>query len=211
MSTPLGNSEDSRERLADEICSAANALKGVAGLLASTPPGREQAEYLQRIHSGADQILEAARRLQGARPVRAAEKAPERPAIEPARSGRRLLLVEDNLINRRVVRRLLENLGHHVETAEDGQVALEMTKGSSFDLVFMDIQMPVMDGLEATRRIRSEVDASRQPWIVALTAAVLHQSVCIDAGADDFLAKPVQSEHLQRAVDMAGTRRTRAS
>ncbi|NNE70327.1 MAG: response regulator [Rhodothermales bacterium] len=210
MPTGNGHHDLSRERLGDEICSAVNALKGVVGLLASSSLDAEQKELVERIRSGADQVLASAHQLKVPGQAASPEAAPPRPPVEPPRSGRRLLLVEDNLIIRRVVRRLLENLGHHVETAENGKKALKKVKKGAFDLVFMDIQMPVMDGLEATRRIRKEVDTAKQPWIVALTATELHQSVCRDAGADDYLGKPVRSEHLQQAVERAVTPRVRA-
>jgi CheY-like chemotaxis protein len=129
------------------------------------------------------------------------------------RNGRRLLLVEDNLINRRVIMRLLQNLGHTVHTACDGREACEAIKNQDFDLVFMDIQMPVMDGLEATRFIREHIEEDRQPWVVALTAVVLPEdkSDCMNAGADDFLSKPVRADDLQEAIRRAESGDRRAA
>lgn len=116
-----------------------------------------------------------------------------------------VLLAEDNPINQSVIRRLLERLGHRVETASDGREAIEMVFAGHYDLVFMDVHMPVMNGLEAMQRIRAELPHARRPRLVALTGAVLpqDQEACREAGADDFLAKPVKLEEIRLAVSRA--------
>ncbi|MBO6577106.1 MAG: response regulator [Rhodothermales bacterium] len=208
-------------RLNHEIRTAMNAIVGVTGLLASTPLDPEQAEYLESIRNGTDAVAglleEMSERLASPRSVRPRslevwdDARPEE--AEATQAGSRLLLVEDNLINRRVITRLLEKLGHSVETAGNGREACEAVERTDFDLVFMDIQMPVMDGLEATRYIRAHIPSERQPWIVALTAAVLPEDreACGRAGADDYLGKPVRTEELQEAIIRAKRRETRAA
>ncbi len=107
----------------------------------------------------------------------------------------RILLAEDNLVNQRLTRVILENLGYEVEVANNGKLAVEKFQTSFFDLILMDIQMPVMDGLEATRKIR-EIEALQQNkskvLIVALTAnsRLQDKENCKAAGMDDFINKP---------------------
>jgi len=120
-----------------------------------------------------------------------------------ARFGGRALLVEDNPVNQAVAQRLLERLGLHVALANNGREAVDAARGMRFDIVFMDVQMPLMDGFEATRVIRAEQAAGmpRLP-IVALTANAMTQDreQCLAAGMDDFLAKPYSAEQLQSVL-----------
>ncbi|MCH8512489.1 MAG: response regulator [Kiritimatiellae bacterium] len=107
----------------------------------------------------------------------------------------RILLVEDNLTNRMVALRILEKIGLRAETAKDGFEALELTRQQTYDLILMDVQMPGMDGLEATRKLRRR--GSRIP-IVAMTAHAMKEDrqLCIDAGMNDYLSKPVSPRTL---------------
>ncbi|WP_051534670.1 ATP-binding protein [Deefgea rivuli] len=112
----------------------------------------------------------------------------------------KILLAEDNSINRLVALRLLEKLGHQVLAAENGEIALAMYQQHSFDVILMDMQMPIMDGLIATQKIRSiesQLGLSRLP-IIALTANALDRDrdACMAAGMDCFLTKPIRPEIL---------------
>jgi len=130
----------------------------------------------------------------------ASEPLPEPPAADPAR----VLVVEDNEVNQRVIQRLLGKLGHHVDVAADGLEAVEATARQPYDLVLMDLQMPGMDGLAATRAIRErEQHAGGHLPIVALTANAYadDRARCRDAGMDDFLAKPVTLAQVRVALD----------
>ena len=113
----------------------------------------------------------------------------------------RVLLVEDSLVNQRVVIGLLRSISCEVSTAPNGQVAVEMLQAEEFDVVLMDVHMPLMDGLTATRVIRQQEvrTASRTP-IIAVTASS-DRSTCLEAGMDDYLEKPVRRELLQSALE----------
>lgn len=135
------------------------------------------------------------------------------PLSEPAAApGYRVLLAEDNVVNQKVAIRMLEKLGCRVDVAANGSEAVAMWERLPYAIVFMDCQMPEMDGLEATRQIRQleMIDEGHTP-IVAMTANAMpkDQAECLAAGMDDYLAKPVKlvqmSDMLQRwCRDAAG-------
>jgi len=129
------------------------------------------------------------------------------PAIAPVAPAARLrvLLAEDNAVNQKVAQLMIARLGHRVDTVGNGCEAVAALRGAPYDLVLMDVQMPEMDGLEATRRIRAELPPGRQPRIVAMTASALLQDrrACAEAGMDGHLAKPVRQEDL--AAVLAGS------
>jgi len=111
--------------------------------------------------------------------------------------GARILLVEDNDINQQVARELLEDVGLVVDVADNGQIALEQVRKAAYDMVFMDMQMPVMDGVTATVEIRKLPGLANLP-IVAMTANVMEQDrrKCMDAGMNDFLVKPIDPKDM---------------
>ena len=128
----------------------------------------------------------------------------------PASPPLRILLAEDNPVNQQVAQLLLAKLGHEVVTVDNGRRAVQAVQAEAFDVVLMDVHMPEMDGLEATRRIRSGLPADRQPYIVAVTASVLleDRTECLRAGMDDHLAKPVRAADL---ADLLSRRRPPAA
>jgi CheY-like chemotaxis protein len=117
-------------------------------------------------------------------------------------TGKRVLVVEDNKVNQLVMSKMLKTLGVSFRLAENGEVALSILGKEEFDMVFMDCQMPVMDGLEASRRIRASGSKYQNIPIVALTASAIEgdEETCRDAGMDGYLAKPVRLEQIATAV-----------
>ena len=121
----------------------------------------------------------------------------------PTRFGGRVLLVEDNPVNRRLALALLEKLGCRVDTAVNGLEAVAKADASSYQLILMDCHMPEMDGLEATREIRSRSTGTAAPVIVAMTANAMEgdRERCVAAGMDDYLAKPFHLRDLIELLD----------
>jgi two-component system, sensor histidine kinase and response regulator len=115
----------------------------------------------------------------------------------------RILIVEDNPVNRRVALRLLHHLGYRADTAENGAEAVEAVATGDYAAVLMDCDMPVVDGFEATRRIRATERPGPRLPILAVTAATRpgDREACIAAGMDDYLAKPIRASDLALALD----------
>jgi CheY-like chemotaxis protein len=112
----------------------------------------------------------------------------------------RILMAEDNGINQRVGKLILQRAGFNIDLVADGNEALEAHRSNPYDVILMDCQMPVMDGFEACRHIR-ELEQP-QPVIIAVTANALvgERDKCLDAGMDDYLSKPFQAEQLVAIV-----------
>ena len=123
------------------------------------------------------------------------------PATTAALQTARILLVEDNVFNQQIAQEMLEEMGAAVCLANNGAAALELLHQSSFDCVLMDLQMPVMDGLEATRRIRAAPQLSHLPVLAMTATATTDARVrCIDAGMNDFISKPVQPALMYQTI-----------
>jgi CheY-like chemotaxis protein len=120
----------------------------------------------------------------------------------PGQVGR-VLLAEDNLVNQKIARKILERMGCEVMSALNGEEAIELWSAETFDLVLMDVQMPRLDGLSATRKLR-ELEQANGTWtpIVALTANVLPEDIaeCRKAGMDAHIPKPFFIEEMQAIV-----------
>jgi PAS domain S-box-containing protein len=125
----------------------------------------------------------------------------------PETSSLRILLAEDNQVNQKVALRILDKLGYRADVASNGLEALEALERESYDVVLMDVQMPEMDGLDASRRICAQWPAESRPRIIAMTANAMieDREACFAAGMDDYLAKPVRPEELAEALSRART------
>jgi CheY-like chemotaxis protein/HPt (histidine-containing phosphotransfer) domain-containing protein len=137
--------------------------------------------------------------------------APSMAKLDPTLARRlpmHLLLADDNVVNQKVALRLFDQMGYHLDIAADGVEAVEAVERHGYDIIFMDVQMPEMDGLEATRRIRElERATSKRPSIIiAMTASAMlgDREKCIQAGMDDYLAKPVRPEAVRAALERWG-------
>jgi PAS domain S-box-containing protein len=120
----------------------------------------------------------------------------------------RILVVEDNAVNQQLALLLLEKLGYRADVAANGVEALEALERQAYDLALMDVEMPEMDGLEATRRIHQRWPRERRPHIVAVTANAMEgeRELCLQAGMDDYITKPIRMEALTAAVEKAAER-----
>lgn len=129
-----------------------------------------------------------------------AAPAGDAPASTSEGSVPRILMAEDNQINQRVGKLILQRAGYQIDLVDDGSEAVAAHTANPYDLILMDCQMPTMDGFEASRRIRA-LDAP-QPVIVAVTANALvgERERCLSAGMDDYLSKPFQAEQLVALV-----------
>ncbi|MBS0633223.1 MAG: response regulator [Verrucomicrobia bacterium] len=150
-----------------------------------------------------EEILSTGTKFAPPTPLATAVKTPQ--AVAPnlaAEIPLRILVTDDNKVNQLVAKRMFERLGYTVDLANNGSEAVKAVQAGSYDVVFMDIQMPEMNGFEATQRIREIISPERRPWIVALTANALEgdRETCLGHGMDDYLPKPIRFPDLERAL-----------
>jgi signal transduction histidine kinase len=114
----------------------------------------------------------------------------------------RILLAEDNPVNQKVAIRILERMGYRVDVANNGVEVIHALQKQVYDIILMDVQMPEMDGLEATQRIRTLSSLPNRPYIIAMTANAMpgDDAICLAAGMDDYLSKPIRIEALSNAL-----------
>jgi CheY-like chemotaxis protein len=119
------------------------------------------------------------------------------------RAPLRVLLADDSLVNRKVAARLLERWGYRPDVVGNGFEVLDAMRRRSYDIVLLDVQMPEMDGLEASRRICAEWEPGKRPVLIALTAGAMKEDRerCLAAGMDDYLAKPINLQELQAVLE----------
>ncbi len=152
----------------------------------------------------AAQLYEVLSDVVGSPTARAA--APVRPTIDAAMADRlplRILLAEDNVVNQKVALRTLERMGYRADVAANGLEVLDALERQPYDVVLMDMQMPEMDGLEATRRICTRWIPTQRPRIIAMTANAMRgdREQCLEAGMDDYISKPVRIDDLVAALE----------
>ena len=114
----------------------------------------------------------------------------------------RILLAEDILVNQKLALRLLEQMGYRADVASNGIEAIQSVERQTYDVILMDVQMPEMDGLEASRRICARWPRGERPTIIAMTANAMQgdREMCLEAGMDDYVSKPIRREELMKAL-----------
>jgi CheY-like chemotaxis protein/HPt (histidine-containing phosphotransfer) domain-containing protein len=142
------------------------------------------------------------------------KKAPSAPVLDPGLALRiplRILLADDNPINQKVGLSVLQKLGYRAEVANNGREVLHALERKAYDIVFLDVQMPEMDGLDAAREISQRWPKERRPCIIAMTGNALlgDREKCLEAGMDDYITKPVRIAELQSALERWGPSRKR--
>jgi PAS domain S-box-containing protein len=153
-------------------------------------------------------IDRALAQLLGGAPLSTLIPAPSEPDDSAPHAPLRILLAEDNVVNQRVALKILERLGYRAEVASNGFETLEALARQPFDLVLMDVQMPELDGLETTRRIRTRWPGTQGPIVIAMTANAMRgdRERCLNAGMDGYIAKPIDREELRSALRAASRR-----
>ena len=135
-----------------------------------------------------------------------------KPQIDPTMAARhplRILLAEDNAVNQKLAMRLLQQMGYRADLASNGIEAVESVQRQAYDVVLMDVQMPELDGLDATRQICELMTRPQRPYIVAMTANAMQgdQEMCLAAGMDDYLTKPIRVDRLVAALNNVSPRK----
>src|SRR6185295_2656621 len=156
------------------------------------------------------QLFDALVSVVADQPVHVAAPAAARSELDPEMARRhplRILLAEDNVVNQKVALRLLAQLGYRADVAANGLEAIEAVERQTYDVVLMDVQMPELDGFEASREITRRWPAAR-PRIVAMTANAMQgdRELCVAAGMDDYVAKPIRVEELVAALERSPRR-----
>jgi CheY-like chemotaxis protein len=171
---------------------------------AIAPPDADFAAVITKPIRSSSLEAAVAQVLRTERRTAAVVEVPATPAT--GRPPLRILLAEDNPVNQRVAQLMLAKLGHQVDSVPDGLAAVEAVQANTYDVVLMDVQMPRLDGLAATRRIRAKLPAQAQPAIIAMTASAMveDQRACAEAGMESYLTKPVRIEDLRQTLDRVG-------
>jgi len=152
------------------------------------------------------QLFDALVGVLAGQPIRVDKRTPSRLELDPEMARRhplRILVAEDNVVNQKLALRLLEQMGYRADVAANGLEAVEAIERQPYDLVLMDVQMPEMDGFEASREIARRWPADRRPRIVAMTANAMQgdRELCLAAGMDDYMSKPIHVEELVAALE----------
>ena len=152
--------------------------------------------------------------LLAAQPLPKTAAAPSKSRLDPEMAKRhplRILLAEDNVVNQKLALRILQQMGYRADLASNGIEAVESVERQTYDVVLMDVQMPEMDGLEATRHIAAKWPPEKRPRIVAMTANAMQgdREMCIAAGMDDYLTKPIRVDQLVETLTQVAARQER--
>lgn len=200
-------------QLSHDMRTPMNSVIGLAALMESTPLNAEQQDYLKSIKTSSEDLIVALDETLRSAGITHAEQEAQAPKKAPAHySGKlspefaqhfplKILVAEDDEMNRQLSLMLLKRLGYEADGAANGKEVLEIVSETNYDLILMDVQMPEMDGLEATRMIR--LCLNEQPVIIAMTANAMDgdRDACLKAGMEDYLSKPVNIEELMQSLE----------
>ncbi|MBL7700481.1 MAG: response regulator [Chitinophagaceae bacterium] len=200
-------------QLSHDMRTPMNSVLGLTTLMKSTPLTNEQQDYLQSIKKSSEDLIDAldeTLRTAGITHAEEKQQAPKKQQV--TYTGKlspefaehfplKILIAEDDDMNSQLALMLLKRLGYEADYAGNGKEVLEIVSEKKYDLILMDVQMPEMDGLEATRMIR--LCLNEQPVIIAMTANAMDgdRDACLKAGMDDYLSKPVNVEELMQALE----------
>jgi CheY-like chemotaxis protein len=186
-------------------------LSSLGGHGEGIPAGLFAANLTKPIRPSA--LFDALHAVFAAQPQPPVPAAAEKPSLDPdmaAEHPLRILLAEDNAVNQKLALRLLSQMGYRADVAANGLEAIQAVERQQYDVILMDVQMPEMDGLEATRHICARWPRPRRlggerPRIIAMTANAMQgdREMCLEAGMDDYLAKPIRVDELKAALKRA--------
>jgi CheY-like chemotaxis protein len=190
-----------------------NGVIGMTTLMESTPLSTEQQDYMKSIKSCSEDLIDALDETLRSAGITHEEEHVEIPGKSHTHySGKlspefaeqfplKILVAEDDEMNQQMALMLLKRLGYTADSAANGKEVLEIVSETNYDVILMDVQMPEMDGLEATRMIR--LCLNEQPIIIAMTANAMDgdREACLKAGMEDYLSKPVNVEDLMRSLE----------
>lgn len=210
-------------RLNHEIRNPLNGVTGLSALLSETTLTKEQRDHINTIHNCGNSLMEALNQIFKSAGISIVENKPtddtsnqvEKPKIKlseefAAHYPMNILIAEDDKMNQQLSLMILKKMGYTADLAANGKEVLDMVSEKKYDAILMDVQMPEMDGLEATRMIR--LCLTKQPAIIAMTANALDgdREACLTAGMDDYISKPVNIEQLMQKLEASATRMKRA-
>lgn len=190
-----------------ELRTPLNGVLGFADLLSTTALSKEQRQQVEMIRNSGNALLGKLNKLAAIAGETAAAQAPEAPAnqVPSAVTGRRVLVVEDDPSTRKLFLTMLATLGVAADQAANGTAALDMHAAAPYDIIFMDVRLPQVSGLETTRLIREREEkssVSSPVHIIATTAQVMagDRERCFESGMNDFLSKPIVRADIVRAL-----------
>ncbi|MES2455616.1 MAG: response regulator [Bacteroidota bacterium] len=218
MTNTVENNVNARHQflvdMSHEMRTPMNAVLGFAGHLKDSSMDTDQRESVQMIIESGEHLLVtlngALRKIEQSDGIGQEAVPPPSPGYQNKHPASvlvakelRILVVEDNLINQRLVLKLLDKQGHVAAVAENGQIALDKLEAEDFDLVLMDLQMPVMDGYEATRRIRALNSEKAKIPIIAMTAHTVQgdKERCLEIGINEYISKPYHAAELYDSIN----------
>ncbi len=201
--------------MSHEIRTPMNGIVGMASLLQKTTLSKEQHSYLETIRHCSDMLLTVINTIletpEKPVPMRLPDTAIKTIPLLADKYALRILVAEDNPINQQLAMIILNKMGYKPEVAENGKEVLQQMTRHQFDIILMDIQMPEMDGLEATQHIRNS--KGHQPVIIAITANATRydRDECLAKGMNDYLSKPVDLEELSQTISKWGAKMKEAA